>query len=379
MACRIVCRLWFLSCRQIESVTGLRAGDIFKTLQRDLSDERRLVDQIYFSKATTRREMLRAASFLMSGSALAGFMPHALLAGAQAAAAGKAQTPSSAPADPVEQMKAQMAGVPLQTLKLRDNIQMLYGPGGNMVVLDGPDGKILVDSSFASVAPKVKRALDEISDTPFKMLINTHWHFDHTDGNVAMHQFGATILAHENTRKRLSTPQVTEFFNMHFPPSPAEALPRQTFTDSFKLYFDKEEISLAHFSPAHTDSDIYVHYQTSNVLHMGDTLFGGMYPFFDSSTGGKIDGMIAAATRGISLADDSTKIVPGHGPAGDKAALTKYRDMLVAIRDRIKKQKDAGKTLKEVIAAKPTADFDAAWGAGFLMPDAFVTLVYTTL
>jgi cyclase len=336
------------------------------------------MDHPYLLKTTTRREMLRAASFLAGGTALTGLMPRTLLAEAQAAAAGKSQTPS-APADPVEQMKAQMAGVPLQTLKLRDNIQMLYGPGGNMVVLEGPDGKILVDASFASVAPKVKQALDAISNTPLKMLINTHWHFDHTDGNAAMHQFGAIILAHENTRKRLSAPQFNEFFNMHFPPSPAEALPQQTFTESFKLYFNKEEISLAHFSPAHTDSDIYVHCQTSNVLHMGDTWFGGMYPFFDSSTGGKIDGMIAAATKGISLADGSTKIVPGHGPSGDKAALTKYRDMLVAIRDRVKMQKDAGKTLKEVIAAKPTADFDAAWGAGLLMPDAFVTLVYTTL
>src|SRR5258706_13557048 len=235
------------------------------------SRRQRHMNQEFFLKAGTRREMLRAASLLAGGSALAGLLPRTLLAEAQAAAAAKAQNPSAAPADPVEQMKKQMAGVPLQTLKLRDNIQMLSGPGGNMVFLDGPDGKILVDSGFASVRPKVKRALDEISDTPFKMLINTHWHFDHTDGNVAMHQFGATILAHENTRKRLSTPQVTEF----------------------------------------------VHYQSSNVLHMGDTWFGGMYPFFDSSTGGKIDGMIAAATRGISLADASTKIVPGHGPAGD--------------------------------------------------------------
>lgn len=336
------------------------------------------MNQEFFLKAATRREMLRAASFFAGGSALAGLMPQTLLAGAQAAA-GKAQKPSSAPADPVEQMKQQMASVPLQTMKLRDNIHMLYGPGGNMVVLDGPDGKILVDSSFASVAPKVKEVLDGISNTPFEMLINTHWHFDHTDGNAAMHQFGATILAHENTRKRLSTPQFLKFFGMHFPPSPAEALPQQTFSDSFRLYFNKEEITLAHFSPAHTDTDIYVHYRNGNVLHMGDTWFNGMYPFIDSSTGGKINGMIAAATKGIGVADDSTKIVPGHGPAGDKMALTKYRDMLVMVRDKIKAQKDSGKTLKEVVAGKPTADLDAAWGAGIIMPDSFVTLVYTTL
>lgn len=320
------------------------------------------MDHQYLLRAASRREMLRAATFLAGGGALATLLPRTLPAAAQAPAAAKAQKPAAA--DPVEQMKAQMAGIPLQTLKLRDNIQMLYGPGGNMVVLDGPDGKILVDASFASVAPKVKQALDAISSTPFKILVNTHWHFDHTDGNAAMHQFGATILAHENTRKRLSTPQYMKFFEMHFPPSPAEALPQQTFTDSFKLYFNNEEISLAHFSPAHTDTDLYVHFRTSNVLHMGDTWFNGMYPFFDSSTGGKINGMISAATRGISLADDSTKVVPGHGPSGDKAALIKYRDMLVTVRDRIKMQKDAGKTLKEVIAAKPTADFESGLGRG---------------
>jgi cyclase len=364
---------------EIEAVTGLRASDIFMLGDGIVSERPRHMSQEFFLKAATRREMLRAASLFGGGSALAGLLPRTVLAEAQVAAANNAQKKSVAPADPVEQMKQQMSGVPLQIMKLRDNIQMLSGPGGNMVVLDGPDGKILVDSSFAIVAPKVKQALDGISNTPFKLLINTHWHFDHTDGNAAMHQFGATILAHENTRKRLSTPQFMKFLGMHFPPSPAEALPQQTFTDNFKLYWNKEEISLAHFLPAHTDTDIYVHYQSGNVLHMGDTWFNGMYPFFDSSTGGKIDGMIVAATKGIALTDDSTKIVPGHGPAGDKAALTKYRDMLVNVRDRIKTQKDSGKTLKEVIAAKPTAGLDAAWGVGFLMPDAFVTLVYTSL
>jgi cyclase len=363
----------------IEAVTGLRASDIFMPGNGIFSGRQRPMSQEPFLKAVTRREMLRAASLLGGGSALAGLLPRTLLAEAQAAAAGKAQNPSPAPADPVEQMKQQKSSVPLETMKLRDNIQMLSGPGGNRVVLDGQDGKILVDSSFAAVAPKVKQALDGISSTPFKMLIHTHWHFDHTDGNAAMRQFGATILAHENTRKRLSTAPFMKFHGMHVPPSPAEALPHEMFTDNFKLYWNKEEISLAQFSPAHTDTDIYVRYQSANVLHMGDTWFNGMYPFFDSSTGGKINGMITAATQGIALTDDSTKIVPGPGPAGDKASLTKYRDMLVTVRDRIKTQKDSGKALKEVIAAKPTADFDRAWGVGFLMPDAFVTLVYTTL
>ncbi|HVA94219.1 MAG TPA: MBL fold metallo-hydrolase [Candidatus Dormibacteraeota bacterium] len=323
-----------------------------------------------FLRQASRRDILHAGFFLAGGSALAGLMPRTFLHAAQGAAA---------PADAVEQMKAQMSAVPLQTLQLRDNIHMMFGPGGNMVVLDGPDGKILVDASFARVAPKIKQMMDGFSSAPLKLLIDTHWHFDHTDGNAAMHEMGAMILAHENTRKRLSTPQEIGFFGMHFPPSPPEALPVQTFPDTFRLYLNKEEMRLAHVAPAHTDSDIQVHYVTSNVLHMGDTYFAGMYPFLDASTGGRINGMIAAANRGITLADASTKIVPGHGPLGDKASLTKYRDMLVTVRDRVRKQKSSGKTLQEAIAAKPTASFDAAFGNGLLKPDQFVTLVYTTL
>ncbi len=333
----------------------------------------------FFLNSATRREMLRAASVMAAGGALSVLAPGTFFGAAKSQDAAKTQQASTAPVDPVEQMKLQMAAVPLQTMKLRDNIHMLYGPGGNMVALDGPDGKVLVDASFASVAPKVKLALDGISNAPLKILIDTHWHFDHTDGNAAMHQFGAMILAHENTRKRLSTPQTLKFFGMQFPASPMEALPQQTFSDTFKLYFNKEEISMAHFSPAHTDTDIFVHFLGGNVLHMGDTYFNGMYPFLDSGTGGKIDGMIRAATKGITLTDGSTKIVPGHGPLGDKAMLTKYRDMLVTVRDRVKAQKSSGKSLQEVIAAKPTADLDAAWGAGLLKPDQFVTLVYSTL
>ena len=322
-----------------------------------------------FLRLASRREMLRAASALAGGGVLAGLLPRYLLAAAQ----------SSSAVNPVEESTRKMASIPLQTLPLRDNIHLLFGPGGNMVMLDGPDGKILVDSSFGRVAPKIKQMLDGFSSVPLKMLIDTHWHFDHTDGNAAMHHMGAMILAHENTRKRLSTPQVIEFLKMHFPPSPPEALPQQTFTDSFEIFFNKEEIRLAHFAPAHTDTDISIHFTNSNVVHMGDTFFQGAYPFIDGSTGGHIDGMIAAASKGIAMADSSTKIVPGHGPVGDKAALTTYRDMLVTVRDRVKKQKSAGKSLNEAIASKPTAEFDGAFGGGLNTPDQFVELVYSTL
>jgi cyclase len=331
-----------------------------------------------FSRPTTRRELLRTGSAFLGAGVIAGFVPRNLFAFPQSQS-GSAQQTGAAPSDVLAQMRAQMALVPLETLKLRDNIYMLHGPGGNMVVLNGPDGKVLVDSSFASVAPKLKQSMDVLGSAPLKVLINTHWHFDHTDGNQAMHEFGAMILAHENTRKRLSTPQTVAALGLHFDASPAAALPQQTFSDAFKLYFNGEELALSYVPPAHTDTDIFIRYQEGNVLHMGDLWFNGTYPFIDASTGGNINGMIAGASRGIGLTDADTKIVPGHGPLGDRAALTKFRDMLATVRDRVQTLKSSGKSLQDVIAAKPTADLDEQWGKGFMKPDFFVTIVYQTL
>jgi glyoxylase-like metal-dependent hydrolase (beta-lactamase superfamily II) len=328
------------------------------------------------ARVTSRRELLKAGGWLAGAGMLASALPVRAMAGAWA---GEFPGAQNGGLPTVAQMRAQMGSVPLQTLKLRDNLFMLYGPGGNMVALNGPDGKVLVDSSFATVAPKIREALDGMGNAPLKVLINTHWHFDHTDGNEALHEAGAMIVAHENTRKRLSTPQEMKAFGLHFDPSPVGAWPQQTFTEGTALYFNGETLHLAYFPPAHTDSDIYVHYANGNVLHMGDIWFNGFYPLIDGSSGGKIDGMIAASARGIALADADTKIVPGHGPLGDKAGLTKYHDMLATVRDRVKKQKDAGKSVDEIIAAKPTADLDEKWGGGMIKPDFFVKLVYSTL
>jgi cyclase len=335
------------------------------------------VEAKLFSKQTTRREMLRTSVALAGTGVLTGLLPGKLLSQPEARAANLQQATSGA--DRVTQMKAQMSAIPLQTTKLRDNLYLLSGPGGNMVVLSGSDGKVLVDSSFAGAAPKIKSAMDGMGAGPLKLLINTHWHFDHTDGNEAMHQAGALIVAHENTRKRLSTPQEIAGFGLHFDPSPVAAWPQQTFTDATKLYFSGEELTLVHFPPAHTDSDIYVRYEKGNVLHMGDVWFNGFYPFLDASSGGNIDGMIAGTARGLGLADADTKIVPGHGPLGDKAAMARSHDMLVTVRDRVRALKSAGKSLQEAVAAKPTADLDAVWGKGLVTADLFTTVVYSTL
>lgn len=325
---------------------------------------------------STRREMLRNSGMLAGLGLISGLLPTELAALTQSGGATQNQ-PS--PADQLAQARAQMGAVPLQTLKLRDNIYMLYGPGGNMIALTGADGKVLVDSSFVPVVPKIRETLDGFGGPPLKVLINTHWHFDHTDGNAALHEAGALIVAHENTRERMSTPHDFKLFGLHFEPSPAAALPQQTFTQDLKLYFNNEVLSLSHFLPSHTDTDISIRYEKGNVLHMGDTWFNGMYPVIDSATGGSINGMVAAAERGMALSDAETKIVPGHGPQGDRAALAKYRDMLAGVRDRIKAQKAAGKSMEDVVAAKPTADLDAAWGNGFLKPDVFVQMVYASL
>ncbi len=336
---------------------------------------------ISISRVTSRRELLKAGGLMAGAGLFSSLLPKNALAATFAGEFHPAAQQAAAPAtaDIVAQMRAQMGAVPLQTLKLRDNLFMLYGPGGNMVALNGPDGKVLVDSSFSTVVPKIRETLDGMGNAPLKILINSHWHLDHTDGNQGLHDAGALIVAHENTRKRLSTPQFMAALNVHFDAAPAAAWPQQTFTDNTALYFNGEQIHLGYFAPAHTDTDIFVHYQNGNVLHMADIWFNANYPLIDVSSGGTINGMIAASDKGIKLADADTKIVPGHGPLGDKAGLMKYHDMLVTVRDRVKKQKDAGKSLAEVTAAKPTADLDAQWGNGFIKPDFFVNFVYTTL
>jgi cyclase len=339
------------------------------------------MNSIIAGKPRTRREMLQLGSGLVGTSLISGLLPW----GTSAAMAGQQQSGGAqiqnAPIsqDRVAQMRAQAATVPVQTQKLRDNVYMLSGPGGNILVLTGPDGKLMVDSSFAGAVPKINTALAAIDSKPLNLLINTHWHFDHTDGNDAFHSGGAAIIAHENCRKRLSTPQEIAAFQMHFDAAPVGAWPRTTFNDKFALYYDGEQVDLGYILPAHTDGDIYVKLQKANVLHCGDIFFDGIYPFIDPSSGGNINGMIAGSAQCLTQADAETKVIPGHGPLGDKSALTNYHDMMVTVRDRVQKQKAAGKSLQDVVASKPTADLDAVWGKGNVTGDFFTTLVYSTL
>jgi len=212
-----------------------------------------------------------------------------------------------------------------------------------------------------------------------KFVINTHWHFDHTDNNAPLRAGGATVVAHENTKRRMSAPQHIAILELDFPPSPAAALPQRVFKDGYKLAANGERLEVSHVPPAHTDTDVIVWFEQANVLHAGDVFFNGRYPLIDGSTGGRVGGMIGACDRLLHLAGADTRIVPGHGPLGTRADLVKYRDMLATAADRVRKLKASGKSLEESIAAKPFTDLDGDWGSGRYKGDDFVKIVYLTL
>src|SRR5712664_384409 len=330
----------------------------------------------FLEKQSTRREMLRNSAGFAGSALLAQLFPASLLS---AGVAGLRQQAATAPTDHLAAIRAQMGAAPIQAQPLAENLTLLSGPGGKVVVLNGPDGKIVVDTFLMPAWPKLKETLDGLGNAPVKTVIDTHWHFDHTDNNANLHAAGATVLAHENTKKRMGEAHDLPIFGLHFEPSPAEALPQETFASSKRLKANGESLALQHFAPAHTDTDIYILFEKGNVIHMGDTFFHGFYPYIDSSMGGKIGGMIAAADKILGLASANTKIVPGHGPLGNKEDLTKYRAMLVTARDRVQKLKTAGKSEQEAVAEKPLADLDAAWGKGMLAGDQFVQVVYLAL
>jgi glyoxylase-like metal-dependent hydrolase (beta-lactamase superfamily II) len=319
--------------------------------------------------------MLRNSAGFAGSVWLAQLLPASLLS---ASIPGLQQQAATAPTDRLAAMRAQMGATPIQAQPLAENLTLLSGPGGNVVVLNGHDGKIVVDTFLLPAWPKLKEALDGLGNAPLKMVIDTHWHFDHTDNNANLHAAGATVLAHENTKTRMAEPHDSALMSLHIPASPANALPQQTFSSSQKLQANGETMLLQYFQPAHTDTDIYIHFQKANVIHMGDTFFNGFYPVIDTSTGGKVNGMLVAADKILSLADNNTKIVPGHGPLGKKDDLTKSRDILVVARDRVQKLKTAGKSAEEAAASKPLADLDPVWGH-MLSSDIFVQMIYSSL
>lgn len=269
--------------------------------------------------------------------------------------------------------------VEIKSTKLADGLWMLVGSGGNLAVSAGEDATFLVDDQFAPLVPKIVAAIRELTPRPVRFVVNTHWHFDHTGGNEALGQAGAVIVAHDNSRLRMSTDQLIEFLGMRTKPSPKAALPVITFSADTTFHLNGDEIHVAHAPRAHTDGDSIVHFRKADVVHMGDIYFNGMYPFIDTASGGTVDGVIAAAQQVASRATDATKIIPGHGPLSNKAELEAYREMLATVSGRIKAQIREGRKLEEIVASKPTRDYDEKWGKGFIKPDKFVEMIVRNL
>jgi glyoxylase-like metal-dependent hydrolase (beta-lactamase superfamily II) len=308
----------------------------------------------------SRRSFLGSASILTAG---AFFAPKLLFS----------QTTGSGP---VQTIIKEAATAKINVTKLRGNIYMLDGSGGNIAVLNGPEGKLLVDAGINVSKAHVLAALNSISSEPIKILINSHWHFDHASGNEWLHQAGATIIAQDVTRNHMATRTRVEDWNYTFPPSPKAALPTILYKTEHTHHFNGEKIYVKTYQPAHTDGDSSIYFPNADILHAADTFWNAYYPFIDYSTGGNIDGMIVAAAQNVARTTSKTIIISGHGAIGNRAQLIEYHDMLATIRERVAKLKQQGKPLNEIVAAKPTASFDQKWGRFVISGEFFTKLVY---
>ena len=285
---------------------------------------------------------------------------------------------AAAVAIPAAAQQQDFSDVEVKVERLAPGVAVLFGEGGNIGLSYGEDGNVLIDDQWAPLTDRILAAVRTLDQHPVRFVVNTHWHADHTGGNENLGKRGAVIVAHHNVRERMSTEQVMKALNVTVPPSPKEALPVVTFGDGVALHLNGDTLHVIHVANAHTDGDSLVHWQKANVLHMGDTFFHrATLPFIDLGSGGSVDGLIAAANKGLELAGPNTKIIPGHGPMATRADLAAYRDMVVDVRGKVAAGIAAGQTLAQVKASKPAAAYGPA--DGFIKPDQFVEAVYTSL
>jgi cyclase len=316
--------------------------------------------------------MMNRREWMRSGLGAAGAL---VIAGR---AQGDEPADDSDPAPLLAKIGPAMASIKIETAQLAAGFHLIQGPGGNIAVLAGPDGLTVVDSGVPNRAKDILETVKRVGKKPVSRLIDTHWHFDHAGGNEVFARAGATIVATAATRKRLATDQYTEVFKMTSPALPAEALPVLTADDA-EIHVGSEVLHLIAVPPAHTDGDLLVHFRSLDVIHTGDLFSNGIYPNIDGSSLGWIGGMIAASDRILKLAGPKTRIIPGHGPLATPDELAAFRKMLVTVYDRLSPMLDAGKTISEAIAAKPTADLDATWGKGFFTGGMFTRVAYDGL
>lgn len=301
--------------------------------------------------------------------------------------------------------------VEIRVTPLRGGVTIISAAGGNLGVFAGPDGVLVVDSDYGELSERILAAISALPSTPgqggevapgsggevapgqeaekpagpdapapaLRFLINTHWHFDHTSGNENFAEAGALIIAHEEVGRLLAEDQVMGALGSRVvPAAPPKARPVITFNDRMNLELNGDLVHLVHMPDAHTDGDIIVHFRDADVIHMGDLFFNGMYPFIDVDHGGNIEGMVDALEEVLAHSRETTLFIPGHGPLADRGDLQRYSEMLRTVRDRVRALMEAGKTREEIIAERPTEDFDTVWAGegGFLVPDVWVGLVY---
>lgn len=267
--------------------------------------------------------------------------------------------------------------VEIETTKVAEGVYALKGAGGNLGLVVGSDRAFLIDDQYAPLVPKIRAAIAAVTDKPVSFVLNTHWHGDHVGGNEAFAETGTLVVAHDNVRTRLSSDQVMAAFDRTVPAAPKGALPVITFNDQASFHVGGHTVRAIHIPSAHTDGDAIVHLPEVNVIHTGDLVFYGLYPVVDYSNGGSLKGMADATARLLEMSNEDTRFIPGHGPVViGRQELAEYLEMLRVVHARLEKLIGEGKTLEEVIAARPTAEFDEKWGKGFLPPDRWVRINY---
>lgn len=276
-------------------------------------------------------------------------------------------------------LMAQFEDVSITSTHVGGAVHMLEGRGGNLAVMTGPDGVLMVDDQYAPLTDKILAAVREIDDGPVRFVINTHWHFDHTGGNEQLGGMGAVIVSQDNARQRMSTDQFMAVIDRNIPALPPAALPVVTFSDRVTFHFNGEAVVAYHEADAHTDGDIIIHFPESNVIHMGDIYFNQTYPLIDRDSGGTVQGMIRAVQSALGLCHSGTRVIPGHGPLANCADLESYGQMLADATDRIRELMDQGMTVEQVIAARPNAEQDESLGNGFIKPEQFIRFIYSSL
>jgi glyoxylase-like metal-dependent hydrolase (beta-lactamase superfamily II) len=276
---------------------------------------------------------------------------------------------------------AQESDAQLNVRKLATNIYTVQDSDGmgNTTVLTGDDGVLMIDTKSDALVDGLLTEISKICPKPVRFAVITHWHLDHVGGNGTVAKSGAVILAHENVRKRMGIEHYMEFFDTKIPASPEMAKPLMTYETDLTLHMNGETVEVFHPGPGHTDGDSVIYFRKADVIHMGDLYFEGLYPYIGIYSGGSVNNMIKVVNEIVSMIDSDTRVVPGHGPVSNRAQLQEYAAMLTAIRDNVSRLMKEGKTLEEVVAAKPTRAYDEKWGGGFLPPDQFASLVYMDL